>query len=243
VLITNTAPDNTSCANVGSGSQVYKDGECNFRTIIGSSDISVTQQTNTITIDYNGTSSGVTSLTSGNDAIVLSGSTGAITITPEWQLLCEDIASSGDTSMNCSTFVSHRYYYIITYQRIQTSTATLGLQINGDSGNNYAFRFSTNNGAETTTTNTNQCLTTGSLNNGQFGETLYQFSNNESGQEKTGYGQTSGVTASGAGNAPYRVEIACKWANTANNITDFDMVRIAGTGTLASGYLVVYGHD
>lgn len=50
--------DDTLCANVGSGSQVYKDGECNFRTLIGSSDISVTQQTDTITIDFNGTVSG-----------------------------------------------------------------------------------------------------------------------------------------------------------------------------------------
>lgn len=48
--------DDTVCANVGSGSQVFKDGECNFRTLIGSPDISVTQQTNTITIDFNGTS-------------------------------------------------------------------------------------------------------------------------------------------------------------------------------------------
>lgn len=56
ILINSTSiSDNTVCANVGSGSQIYKDGECNFRTVLGSPDISVSQQTDTITIDYNGT--------------------------------------------------------------------------------------------------------------------------------------------------------------------------------------------
>jgi len=55
VTITNTAPDNTICTNVGGGAQVYKDGECNFRTLVGSPDISIIQGTNDITIDFNGT--------------------------------------------------------------------------------------------------------------------------------------------------------------------------------------------
>lgn len=50
--------DNTVCANVGSGSKIYKDGECNFKTLVGSSDISITNSSNTITIDFNGTSGG-----------------------------------------------------------------------------------------------------------------------------------------------------------------------------------------
>lgn len=58
IRINSTGSDDTVCTNVGSGSQIYKDGECNFRTVLGSPDISVTQQTNTITIDYNGTGAG-----------------------------------------------------------------------------------------------------------------------------------------------------------------------------------------
>lgn len=55
VIITNSAPDNTTCVSVGSFAEVYKDGECNFRDIKGSADILVTQGTNDITVDYNGT--------------------------------------------------------------------------------------------------------------------------------------------------------------------------------------------
>lgn len=54
--------DDTVCTNVGSGSQVYKDGECNFRTLLGSSDISITNSSNTITIDFNGTGGGETTV-------------------------------------------------------------------------------------------------------------------------------------------------------------------------------------
>lgn len=55
-----TAIDDTICANVGSGAEVYKDGECNFRTIVGSPDISVIQNLNEIVIDFNGTAGGDT---------------------------------------------------------------------------------------------------------------------------------------------------------------------------------------
>lgn len=55
-----SAFDDTVCANVGTGAQVYKNGECNFRTIVGSADISVVQNLNEIVIDYNGTAGGDT---------------------------------------------------------------------------------------------------------------------------------------------------------------------------------------
>ena len=79
---TNTAPDNTTCLSVGSFAEVYKDGECNFRDIKGSADISVVQGTNDITIDYNGTlasESTVCSGQSGNYNIVASSSGGNCT--------------------------------------------------------------------------------------------------------------------------------------------------------------------
>jgi hypothetical protein len=82
ITITNSAPDNTTCVNVGSYAQVFKDGECNFRTIKGSADISVVQGTNDITIDYNGTlvsESTVCSGQSGNYNIVASSSGGNCT--------------------------------------------------------------------------------------------------------------------------------------------------------------------
>jgi hypothetical protein len=50
VTITNTAPDNTICANVGTGSEIYKDGECNFKTLEDGTGISLIDGTDTVTI-------------------------------------------------------------------------------------------------------------------------------------------------------------------------------------------------
>lgn len=46
-----SSTDDTLCANVGSGSQVYKDGECNFRSITNSSRLWTTQNTNDVYLD------------------------------------------------------------------------------------------------------------------------------------------------------------------------------------------------
>lgn len=51
ITITNSSPDNTVCANVGSGSQIYKDGECNFRTIGYGTGITLTNGTDVITVN------------------------------------------------------------------------------------------------------------------------------------------------------------------------------------------------
>lgn len=99
VMINNTSPDNTVCANVGSGTVIYKDGECNFKTLVGSSDISITNTSNTIVIDYNGTGGGgVSSLTSANSAISLNASSGNVLITPKWQLLAQNSTIGGNSS-------------------------------------------------------------------------------------------------------------------------------------------------
>lgn len=75
VLVTNTAPDNTVCANVGSGSEIYKDGECNFRTLGHGSGITITNGTNTLTINNAGLLSA-----SGTLPVVTSTSLGALTV-------------------------------------------------------------------------------------------------------------------------------------------------------------------
>lgn len=55
--------DSTTASNLGSGSQVFSSevgNDLQFRTLLGSSDISVTQQANTVTVDFNGTAGGDT---------------------------------------------------------------------------------------------------------------------------------------------------------------------------------------
>jgi hypothetical protein len=53
--------DTTVCFNVGNGKLIVRDstnGDCNIKSLVGSSDISITNTTNTIVIDFNGTISG-----------------------------------------------------------------------------------------------------------------------------------------------------------------------------------------
>ncbi|HEY8116005.1 MAG TPA: hypothetical protein VIH70_06295 [Actinomycetota bacterium] len=53
--------DTTVCLNVGTGKLIVKsstDGNCEIKSLLGSSDISVTNDSNTITIDFNGTIAG-----------------------------------------------------------------------------------------------------------------------------------------------------------------------------------------
>lgn len=71
--------DTTECFNVGTGSQIIKnstDGNCYVRTLLGSPDISVTQQTNTITIDFNGTAGESTQcINIGSQTVIIKNST------------------------------------------------------------------------------------------------------------------------------------------------------------------------
>jgi hypothetical protein len=67
--------DTTDCTNLGAGTQVYKDGNCNFRTLVGSSDISIINGSNTIVIDYNGTVSGTDCINVGAGTHIIQNST------------------------------------------------------------------------------------------------------------------------------------------------------------------------
>ena len=50
-----TFSDTTSCNNLGTGKIICAGGNVNLKSLVGSADISITNSSNTITIDYNGT--------------------------------------------------------------------------------------------------------------------------------------------------------------------------------------------
>lgn len=54
-----TGSESTICGNVGTGILIHVSGSnCNAKSLVGSGDINITNSSNTITIDYNGTASG-----------------------------------------------------------------------------------------------------------------------------------------------------------------------------------------
>lgn len=189
------------------------------------------------------TTSGVNTLTSANGAIAFNATNGNVLLTPKYQLLCQDIASSGDTSLDCNNFTAKKNLKVDVYYRVQTSSASFNERFNGDSGNNYSYRFSNNGAADTTSINQNICLLTGNLNAGQSGYIAQNIDNHIASAEKVVYSEVFGQIGTGAGNLPFRFENACKWANTANQITSINFVRISGTGTMQEGSLSVWGYD
>src|SRR5574338_1211683 len=71
--------ETTQCFNVGNGTVIIKQslsGNCYVKTLVGSSDISISNGTNTITIDYNGTGTESTQcINVGSQTLVIKNST------------------------------------------------------------------------------------------------------------------------------------------------------------------------
>jgi hypothetical protein len=240
ITITNTAPDNTVCANVGTGTVIYKDGECNFKTLVGSPDISVTNTTNTVVIDYNGTH--VTSLTSDDTATLsYSASTGAITTTPVLKKLCEFTGVGGETSIACTFSSSQQVFEVQVHYNSSVTNTVWVLRFNNDTGSNYSLRSSTNGGADATTAS-QAFFATQTITANQMNSYILTCHDHMSTFEKWCNGDRT-AKASGS-NAPARVELYGTWNNRTTDITSINLTRTASTGTLFVGaHIIVWGYS
>jgi len=208
--------DDTTCTNVGTGSNVYKDGECNFRSIIGSNGITATQNTNDITL------------------------------TPKWELLCTTTLGSASNDMSCGAFTARKNLYVSVELRITSSgTAyTPVIRFNSDSGNNYAYRYSANGGADTTATSTSGLQTGLASNANGANQFTCTINNNTAGDRKSIYCFGVNGLDSTVATLPGRSEMAGKWGDTSNQITTISIIRSAGTTQLNTGStMTVWGYD
>lgn len=114
------------------------------------------------------------------------------------------------------------------------------MRFNNDSSNTYAYRGSTDGGADVTA-NTQSSIqifptTTDGINS---------VTNiiNISTKEKILHGHSFNGGGVGVSNPPDRREIAGKWANTSNSITRIDVIN-TGTGDFAIGSeVVIWGRN
>lgn len=266
VTITNSAPDNTSCANLGTvGEGVYVSDECNFKKLLAGSSISLSSNGTRITITNSapddttcanvGAGSNVykdgecnfRSLISDDTAtLALTQNTNDVTFSPVLKKLCETTASGGETSLTCtlSTSTGIKTIYITAMIKTTDASTVFRYRFNGDSGSNYAARSSSNGGADATATGGSDLLIaypsgTGSL---QIATELW-CSQPDSSLEKLCYGHRFNNGATGSGTAGGRLEITTKWVNTSNWISTIDLARTAGTGTLTQySYITVWGY-
>lgn len=160
---------------------------------------------------------------------------------PRWyqQIGRQTLESSGDT-ITISGLPARKYLCVVISLLDTGGTINASLRFNGDTGNNYAVRASTEGAADATATSASSI---GMTQTGAFPHFVVMEIVNIGAKEKVFYARTVTSGTSGAGNLPGRVETSGKWANTANQISSITLTN-SGTGDFAIGSeIVVLGHD
>lgn len=111
------------------------------------------------------------------------------------------------------------------------------MRFNSDSGTNYARRYSANGSTDVT-----------NVSNDKLGflydlapALIHGYVINISAEEKLIIAFTSEQQATGASQAPNRMEVVLKWANTSAQVTDYSLVK---TGNHSSDTnLTIFGTD
>ena len=106
------------------------------------------------------------------------------------------------------------------------------ITFNNDTGSNYAYRYSSDGGSDSTQTSGSNVFTHTASNTTDNSWLMYCI--NISAEEKLFLMWSMGANTAGAGNAPTRREYACKWVNTSAQITEIDATN-GGTGDFLTG--------
>mgnify|MGYP003978294197 FL=1 len=115
------------------------------------------------------------------------------------------------------------------------------ITFNNDTGSNYAYRYSSDGGSDSTQTSGSNVFTHTASNTTDNSWLMYCI--NISAEEKLFLMWSMGANTAGAGNAPTRREYAGKWVNTSAQITEIDATN-GGTGDFLTGSnLTALGSD
>ena len=122
------------------------------------------------------------------------------------------LGSAGDT-IDVTSLPDKRYYMVL-HNSISTGNVTSSVRLNGDSGNNYAWRYNDNGGSDGTITS-NNAMNAGDRNPPTGGDAwAVSYLANKSGKEKLMISSGLQRNSAGAGSAPTRGETASKWTGT-----------------------------
>ncbi len=144
------------------------------------------------------------------------------------------------SSISSNTFTAKKYLWFQGHYTVDSTNGNDRLRFNSDSGTNYNIRSSINGASDGTDLSTTFAFVRVQGNQSQsvFFNT---FIINVSAEEKLLITHNVYENAAGAGNAPIREEIVCKWTNTSSQITSMEIFRSAGNFT--SGDFKVWGSD
>lgn len=172
---------------------------------------------------------------------------GAVGNIDTWEEIGRATLNTTATTISIPTITAKKYLKFVTQGSATGGTFSLGLRFNNDSGSNYASLVAYNNGgiANYTALSSQTALqiSTSFVSGGAFIiegtlsniQTLNKISSCLSPGE---------VGATNAANSPALEMYSGKWANSSTQITRVDVVKVAGTGSLAAGSeLIILGHD
>ncbi len=190
---------------------------------------------NVLTSDPSGDNFGT-----GSEVVILGYDPADTHTTNFWQELSSTTLTTTASTINSGTITAKKYLWIQAFIK-QASPYTVDMHCNGDTGSNYAARYSGNGGADASGTYTKLAGNYSTIAGGFF---LNTFVINNYANEKLAISHTCEVPTTGAGTAPGRIEWASKWANTSSQITSIDITKEVGTGDLQSGSILkVWGSN
>ena len=178
------------------------------------------------------------SFNTGSEVVVLGWDESDTHSTNFWEELADVTASGSSSNLSSGTITAKKYLWIQVYGK-SSGNFLSRLTFNNDSGANYAERQSKNGATDSTSTSVNY------VNCGNGDDGAYHFINmfviNNSANEKLGIIHSIN-TPTGASTDPNRREVAFKWANTSNQITEIDFDTNTGNYDSVS-FLKVWGSD
>jgi len=177
-------------------------------------------------------------IVSGSELVILGYDPDDTHTTNFWEELdTTTISSAGE--LDTGSFTAKKYLWI--QYSCNSTDGGFGFRFNSDTGTNYARRFSQNGAADQTELSYNMMRMIWSGANTYYGN---MFIINNSANEKLVINHQAGITATGAGTAPYRWETAGKWANTSSQITSVQFLDHAdASGFIDSGTVKVWGSN
>ena len=157
-----------------------------------------------------------------------------------WKELDRVTLSSTADELDTSTFTTKDNIMLLVDRPSGSGNVTGKVTYNGDTGSNYAIRWSDNGASDGNGGSRSNLDAYYGQGNNEFG--VHNIVNISS-QEKLGINNIVESNSSGAGNAPSRYEIVNKWANTSAQINRIQFTN-TGTGDFSSGTeVVVLGFD
>lgn len=243
IFTDNVTGESTVCSNATSSAGHFglcKDNLITLRTLKPSTGISMSLNSTDITV----TNTGVIS-NSCSAGIICSGTNPSL-ISPKWELLCSNELVANATTLNCNSFTAREHLRImVEFDYASNGTSiTASMRFNNDGGTNYAIRYSTSGGADSTSTNRADILINSSESPNGGSHMECWIDNNFAIKRKLVYclwvsGENSPDTT-----VPVRIELAGKWDNTASQITTINILRNAGNGAFGVGSAIaVWGYD